>query len=34
VPLPAPVGGGEKLSPVIAGESILEKVGATVTLPG
>ena len=33
VPLPAPVGGGEELSPVIAGESILEKVGATVTLP-
>ncbi|MFF9520926.1 isopenicillin N synthase family dioxygenase [Streptomyces achromogenes] len=34
VPLPAPVGGGAGLSPVIAGESILQKVGATVSLPG
>jgi len=31
-PLPAPVGGGEQMKPVIAGESILEKVGVTLTL--
>ncbi|MFE6040517.1 isopenicillin N synthase family dioxygenase [Streptomyces sp. NPDC056452] len=34
VPLAAPVGGGERMSPVIAGESILEKVGVTLNLPG
>jgi validamycin A dioxygenase len=32
VPLPAPTGGGLGLSPVVAGESILEKVGVTLTL--
>ncbi|RPE38951.1 isopenicillin N synthase-like dioxygenase [Streptomyces sp. Ag109_O5-1] len=32
VPLSAPTGGGEGMSPVIAGESILEKVGASLTL--
>jgi isopenicillin N synthase-like dioxygenase len=34
VPLAAPVGGGAGMSPVIAGESILEKVGITLNLPG
>jgi len=32
VPLAAPVGGGEGMSPVVAGENILEKVGASLTL--
>jgi isopenicillin N synthase-like dioxygenase len=32
VPLAAPAGGGAEMSPVIAGESILEKVGASLTL--
>lgn len=32
IPLPAPAGGGLGLSPVVAGESILEKVGVTLTL--
>ncbi|MFJ4623889.1 isopenicillin N synthase family dioxygenase [Streptomyces sp. NPDC088812] len=32
VPLAAPVGGGEEMGAVIAGESILEKVGASLTL--
>ncbi|MFJ4684270.1 isopenicillin N synthase family dioxygenase [Streptomyces sp. NPDC088789] len=32
VPLAAPMGGGAGMSPVIAGESILEKVGASLTL--
>jgi len=31
-PLAAPVGGGELMAPVVAGESILEKVGVTLTL--
>ncbi|WP_431975343.1 isopenicillin N synthase family dioxygenase [Micromonospora haikouensis] len=31
-PLPAPAGGGAGMAPVIAGESILEKVGVTLTL--
>jgi isopenicillin N synthase-like dioxygenase len=31
-PLPAPAGGGMGMAPVIAGESILEKVGVTLTL--
>lgn len=34
VPLPAPAGGGAGFTPVIAGESILQKVGATVSIPG
>ncbi|MGP2436185.1 isopenicillin N synthase family dioxygenase [Streptomyces sp. JW3] len=32
VPLAAPAGGGAGMSPVIAGEQILEKVGASLTL--
>lgn len=32
VPLAAPVGGGQGMSPVVAGPYILEKVGVTVTL--
>jgi validamycin A dioxygenase len=32
VPLPAPAGGGLGLRPVVSGESILEKVGLTLTL--
>jgi validamycin A dioxygenase len=32
VPLPAPAGGGLGLAPVVAGESILEKVGLTLML--
>ncbi|MEW2113942.1 2-oxoglutarate and iron-dependent oxygenase domain-containing protein [Streptomyces sp. NPDC005474] len=32
VPLPAPAGGGAGMRPVIAGESILEKVGASLTI--
>ena len=31
-PLAAPVGGGQGMSPVVAGESILEKVGVSLTL--
>jgi isopenicillin N synthase-like dioxygenase len=31
-PLAPPVGGGELMAPVVAGESILEKVGVTLTL--
>lgn len=31
-PLPAPAGGGAGMAPVVAGESILEKVGVTLTL--
>jgi len=33
-PLSAPVGGGEGMKPVIAGEEILEKVGLTLSLDG
>jgi validamycin A dioxygenase len=31
-PLPVPVGGGMRMDPVISGESILKKVGVTLTL--
>ena len=34
IPLPSPVGGGEGMQPVIAGETILEKVGLTLSLDG
>jgi isopenicillin N synthase-like dioxygenase len=34
VPLAAPVGGGEGFEPIIAGETILEKVGLTLSLDG
>jgi isopenicillin N synthase-like dioxygenase len=33
-PLPPPVGGGAGEKPVVAGESILEKVGVAVSVPG